>query len=88
MLSCEAAPNPHSLTYLRTKKEKMGHALSLGMAKARTEEEICVRCDLVGWRTGCPVCEGLDHNRVVDISSRARGIEASSDFIGGQRKKR
>jgi GTP cyclohydrolase II len=29
-LPCEAAPNPHSLAYLRTKKEKMGHALSLG----------------------------------------------------------
>jgi GTP cyclohydrolase II len=26
-LACEAAPNPHSLVYLRTKKEKMGHAL-------------------------------------------------------------
>src|SRR4029077_7407679 len=24
-LSCEAAPNKHSLDYLRTKKEKMGH---------------------------------------------------------------
>ena len=29
LLSCEAAPNPHSLPYLRTKKERMGHALSL-----------------------------------------------------------
>jgi 3,4-dihydroxy-2-butanone 4-phosphate synthase/GTP cyclohydrolase II len=28
-LSCEAAPNPHSLAYLRTKKEKMGHQLRL-----------------------------------------------------------
>ncbi len=28
-LSCEAAPNSHSLAYLRTKKEKMGHALRL-----------------------------------------------------------
>lgn len=28
-LPCEAAPTPHSLVYLRTKKEKMGHALSL-----------------------------------------------------------
>ncbi len=26
---CETAPNPHSLNYLRTKKEKMGHALTL-----------------------------------------------------------
>jgi GTP cyclohydrolase II len=28
-LTCEAVPNPHSLAHLRTKKEKMGHALSL-----------------------------------------------------------
>ena len=27
---CEVAPNPHSLAYLRAKKEKLGHALSLG----------------------------------------------------------
>jgi 3,4-dihydroxy-2-butanone 4-phosphate synthase/GTP cyclohydrolase II len=26
---CEVAPNPHSLTYLRSKKERMGHTLSL-----------------------------------------------------------
>src|SRR4051794_33563983 len=55
-LACEATPNPHSLAYLRTKKEKMGHALSLGTAKAQARQEICVRCDLVGWRNGCPVC--------------------------------
>jgi 3,4-dihydroxy 2-butanone 4-phosphate synthase / GTP cyclohydrolase II len=28
-LSCEAVPNPHSVAYLRTKKEKMGHTLAL-----------------------------------------------------------
>jgi GTP cyclohydrolase II len=28
-LSCEVAPNPHSLAYLRTKKERMGHLLTL-----------------------------------------------------------
>ena len=56
VLSCEAAPNPHSLAYLRTKKERMGHALSLGMASASTSQAICVRCDLVGWRTTCPAC--------------------------------
>jgi 3,4-dihydroxy 2-butanone 4-phosphate synthase/GTP cyclohydrolase II len=31
VLSCEVAPNLHSLAYLRTKKERMGHALSLHM---------------------------------------------------------
>jgi 3,4-dihydroxy-2-butanone 4-phosphate synthase/GTP cyclohydrolase II len=30
-LPCEAAPTPHSLAYLRAKKDKMGHALSLGL---------------------------------------------------------
>jgi 3,4-dihydroxy-2-butanone 4-phosphate synthase/GTP cyclohydrolase II len=28
-IPCEAAPTPHSFAYLRAKKEKMGHALSL-----------------------------------------------------------
>ena len=31
-LSCEATPTLHSLPYLRTKKEKMGHVLSLGQS--------------------------------------------------------
>ena len=30
---CEAAPNEHSLVYLRTKKEKLGHALTLGQTE-------------------------------------------------------
>src|SRR5260370_1126404 len=28
-ISCEAAPNSHALPYLRTKKERMGHTLTL-----------------------------------------------------------
>lgn len=28
-LACEAAPNPYSLAYLRTKKERLGHELAL-----------------------------------------------------------
>jgi 3,4-dihydroxy-2-butanone 4-phosphate synthase/GTP cyclohydrolase II len=33
-LSCEAAPNSHSLAYLQTKKEKMGHQLRLNGTRA------------------------------------------------------
>jgi 3,4-dihydroxy 2-butanone 4-phosphate synthase/GTP cyclohydrolase II len=47
-LTCEASPNPHSLAYLRTKKERMGHALSLSAASAPARQETCVRYDLVG----------------------------------------
>src|ERR1700734_2058671 len=32
-ISCEVVPNPYSLAYLQTKKEKMGHALSLRETK-------------------------------------------------------
>jgi 3,4-dihydroxy-2-butanone 4-phosphate synthase/GTP cyclohydrolase II len=35
-IPCEAMPTAHSISYLRTKREKMGHALSLGQ-RARTE---------------------------------------------------
>jgi 3,4-dihydroxy-2-butanone 4-phosphate synthase/GTP cyclohydrolase II len=36
---CEAAPTPHSIAYLRTKKEKMGHTLSLGQAESTEWDE-------------------------------------------------
>jgi 3,4-dihydroxy-2-butanone 4-phosphate synthase/GTP cyclohydrolase II len=32
-IPCEAAASPHSLAYLRTKKERMGHSLDLGQVK-------------------------------------------------------
>jgi GTP cyclohydrolase II len=44
-LACEAAPNPHSFAYLQATKEKMGHALSLGSAGARTRQSIRPRGD-------------------------------------------
>jgi 3,4-dihydroxy-2-butanone 4-phosphate synthase/GTP cyclohydrolase II len=37
-IPCEVTPNPHSFAYLRTKKEKMGHALSLER-RHRPEDE-------------------------------------------------
>jgi GTP cyclohydrolase II len=46
-LACEAAPNPHSFAYLRTKKERMGHALSLRTASAPAPQEICARAATV-----------------------------------------
>jgi GTP cyclohydrolase II len=36
---CEAKPTPHSIAYLRTKKEKMGHALSLGQHETTEYDE-------------------------------------------------
>jgi hypothetical protein len=30
-IPCEAPPNPHSFAYLRPKKEKLGHTLTLHM---------------------------------------------------------
>ena len=36
---CEATPTPHSIAYLRTKKEKMGHTLSLGQRESTEWDE-------------------------------------------------
>jgi 3,4-dihydroxy-2-butanone 4-phosphate synthase/GTP cyclohydrolase II len=38
-IPCEVAPNSHSISYLRTKKEKMGHALSLGRRSHQPDNE-------------------------------------------------
>jgi GTP cyclohydrolase II len=34
-ISCEVAPTPHSIDYLRTKKERMGHKLALEVHEGR-----------------------------------------------------
>lgn len=34
-LACEVAPTPHSFAYLRTKRDRMGHALTLGRQQER-----------------------------------------------------
>lgn len=74
-LSCEAVPNPHSLAYLRTKKEKMGHALSLrqGDGADQTKALPVVRSrGIAGDMSGF---NGGHHRGKVDIACRARGIE-------------
>ena len=75
-LSCEAAPNPHSLPYLRTKKERMGHTLSLRRPKStdqtrdlRAVSSHLIASDMSGF-------DGGDRNRTCDVASRAHGIEA------------
>jgi GTP cyclohydrolase II len=54
-LSCEAAPNPHSLGYLRTKKERMGHVLTLQRTDAARACRIA---------SAMPASHGGDHERV------------------------
>jgi GTP cyclohydrolase II len=67
-LSCEAAPNPHSLPYLRTKKERMGHALTLrhGASRAQTHEPRAVRC--VQAASEISDLGAGDHDRTVGIA--------------------
>jgi len=38
-LSCEVAANSYSLSYLRTKREKLGHALTLGQAETSDDNQ-------------------------------------------------
>ncbi len=37
-VSCEASPTPHSFGYLRTKKDRLGHALRFGQPVRRVEQ--------------------------------------------------
>jgi GTP cyclohydrolase II len=72
---CEAPPNPHSFAYLSTKKERMGHALSLRQGEAIDQaRDSAVR----SCRSASAKCElhAGHHNRRTDIAWRARGIEA------------
>jgi hypothetical protein len=75
-LSCEAAPNPHSFAYLRTKKERMCHALTLrhGASRAQTPEPRAVR--RVQAASEISDLGGGDHDRTVGIARGACGIEA------------
>jgi hypothetical protein len=75
-LTCEAAPNPHSLAYLRTKKEKMGHTLTLrhGASTAQAHEPRAVR--RVQTASEISDLRGGDHDRTVGIAREMCGIEA------------
>jgi len=66
-LSCEAEPNPHSFSYLRTKKERMGHALNLG--DVDVARPLRTTSDLPGLHRG-------DRGRTGRATRRARNIQA------------
>jgi len=75
-LSCEAAPNPHSYAYLQTKKEKMGHALSVRQGDGTDQTKALPALRSHGIASAMPGSSSGDHNRPVDFPSRASGIEA------------
>jgi GTP cyclohydrolase II len=75
-LTCEAASNPHSFAYLRTKKERMGHALSLRQAKSTTQTRDLHAVRVHPTASAVPGSIGSDHNRTADVAWRARRIAA------------
>src|SRR5271168_568185 len=66
-IPCEVAPTPYSLAYLRAKKEKMGHALSLRENKDAESIYFSARSSIF------PVADG---SRASNGGWRAQGIEA------------
>lgn len=60
-IPCEAAPTSYSLAYLRTKKERMGHALSLQDHHNFGPFASDTASDMFAWR-------GSDHSRPVDVA--------------------
>jgi hypothetical protein len=71
-LSCEAAPNSHSFAYLRTKKERMGHTLSL----RKNDRTVQTReLPAVSSHYSASDVSG-EHRRTAGVAPRARGVEA------------
>jgi GTP cyclohydrolase II len=65
-IRCEASPTSHSLAYLRTKKERMGHALSLRHHDNDGSFASDAASDMFGWRHS-------DHNRTVEVAREIQG---------------
>jgi GTP cyclohydrolase II len=74
-LRCEAAPNPHSFGYLRTKKERLGHALNLRELESADQTRDLRVLRLGDAASGTSDFHDGDHDRPVD-AWRARGIAA------------
>ena len=79
-IPCESAPTPYSLAYLRTKKERMGHALGLRQHASADRKEGLGAAGSRHLKQGRTTRDtfGLhgDQSRAGDLAWRARGIEA------------
>src|SRR6266436_5956948 len=62
-LTCEAASNPHSFAYLQTKKERMGHVLSLRRAESTTQTRDLHAVRVHPATSAVPGFIDSDHNR-------------------------
>jgi GTP cyclohydrolase II len=72
---CEAPPNQYSFAYLSTKKERMGHALSLRQVEAIDQARDYATRSCRAASAMCDLHAG-HHNRRVDVLWQTRGIEA------------
>jgi GTP cyclohydrolase II len=82
-IPCETVATPHSFRYLRTKKEKMGHALTFRYQAGVGDREGAniKECELDLQRRGDSLDEIFtllcgEHGRAIDAGRRSRGIEA------------
>jgi GTP cyclohydrolase II len=80
---CEAAATPHSFHYLRTKKEKMGHALTFPRhAGIRDGESACIGESAPGLQQRSGSLDEIftvlcgERGRAIDAGGRVCGIEA------------
>jgi GTP cyclohydrolase II len=75
-LTCETASNPHSFAYLRTKKERMGHALTLRQAESTTRTRDLHAAGVHPTAAAMPGFKGRDRDRTTAATWRARRIAA------------
>jgi GTP cyclohydrolase II len=75
-LTCETASNPHSFAYLRTKKERMGHALTLRQAESTTRTRDLHAAGVHPTAAAMPGFKGRHRDRTTAATWRARRIAA------------
>jgi 3,4-dihydroxy-2-butanone 4-phosphate synthase/GTP cyclohydrolase II len=72
---CEVAPNVHSLAYLRTKKERMSHALTLAPPES-ANDPTSPRADRHHWHTHTRDSPVQDEFEFADIEEAVRELKA------------